>query len=212
MYRISSITADSQNMSSAVGIACLFLQRDLTFILISETKKRRGKKEIRPWCHHPWEMEVWDECYCVWFCHVKKHFSLFGLWAGLMVLWRESAVAREQRSQWAQRRKNIQKEGSQPCPIKILASPMVAIMSRWLCLVAGTLQQPGVFIILWILLPTRCGYFIRAPGELMKGQHSNCLPNDSGFTGALFTCKGRQGLARLRDEKALSPIKFLSGS
>lgn len=151
MYRISSITADSQNMSSAVGIACLFLQRDLTFILIWETKKRWGKKEIRPWCHHPWEMEVWDECYCVWFCHVKKHFSLFGLWAGLMVLWRESAVAREQRSQWAQRRKNIQKEGSQPCPIKILASPMVAIMSRWLCLVAGTLQQPGVFIILWIL-------------------------------------------------------------
>ena len=47
MYRISSITADSQNMSSAVGIACLFLQRDLTFILISETKKRWGKKRRR---------------------------------------------------------------------------------------------------------------------------------------------------------------------
>ena len=44
MYRISSITADSQNMSSAVGIACLFLQRDLTFILIWETKKRWEKR------------------------------------------------------------------------------------------------------------------------------------------------------------------------
>lgn len=58
MYRISSITVDSQNMSSAVGIACLFLQRDLTFILIWEAKMRWGEKEIHPWCHHPGEMEV----------------------------------------------------------------------------------------------------------------------------------------------------------
>lgn len=45
MYRISSITVDSQNMSSAVGIACLFLQRDLTFILIWEL--RRGGEKRR---------------------------------------------------------------------------------------------------------------------------------------------------------------------
>lgn len=69
---------------------------------------------------------------------------------------------------------------------------------------------------LWVLLPTRCGplgYFIRAPGELMKGQHSSCLPDGSWVTGALFTCKRRQEPASLRDEeKALSPVKLLGGS
>ena len=40
----------------------------------------------------------------------------------------------------------MEEEGSQFCPIKILASAMVEVVSRWLCLVAGASQQPsGVF-------------------------------------------------------------------
>lgn len=57
---------------------CLFLQRDLTFILIWETKKRWRKRRSVLQCHHPGEMRVWDKCYCVWFCHVKKHFPCLG--------------------------------------------------------------------------------------------------------------------------------------
>lgn len=67
---------------------------------------------------------------------------------------------------------------------------------------------------LWILLPTRCGplgYFIRAPGELMKGQHSHCFPNDFWFTRTLFTCKRRQELARLRNRRHYHPQRFSGG-
>lgn len=40
----------------------------------------------------------------------------------------------------------MEKEGSQFCPIKQgLKKAVVEIVSRWLCLVAGALQQPGVF-------------------------------------------------------------------
>lgn len=56
------------------GHSCLFLQRGLTFILIWETKKRWRKKEI----YHSVPLLRGngnrDKCYCIWFCHVKKHF------------------------------------------------------------------------------------------------------------------------------------------
>lgn len=72
-------------------------KRSLTFILFRRLR-RGGEQEIRPWCHHPGEMEVWDT---VWRLTVSSRniFSLFGLSAGLMVLcggnplWHGSSVA-----------------------------------------------------------------------------------------------------------------------
>lgn len=59
--------------------SCLFLQRDLTFILIWEAKKRWAEKEIHPPMPPPWgNGSMRYKCYCVWFCHVKQLFPCLG--------------------------------------------------------------------------------------------------------------------------------------
>lgn len=200
MYRISSITVDNQNMSSAVGIAvfpCKEISHSFWFGSLSKGGEK-GRYALQ--YQHPRELGVYDKCYCVWVCHVKKHFSLFGLRVDSVVPWREISAAGNS-------------IGSEPSAGKIHRTRALSFapLKSWHQLWPNSCrngfvswqehfssQQPAALIPRWILLPTRCepfGYFIRAPGELMKGQHSNCLPNDSWFTGALFTWKRRPELA-----------------
>lgn len=59
--------------------SCLFLWRDLTFILIWEAKKRWAEKEIHSSMPPPWgNGSMRYKCYCVWLCHVKQVFPSLG--------------------------------------------------------------------------------------------------------------------------------------
>lgn len=78
MYRIPSIMVDSGNVSCGWH-SRLSLQRDLTFILIWEAKKRWLEKEPHPSMPAPWgNGSVRHQWYCVCFCQVKQRFPCLG--------------------------------------------------------------------------------------------------------------------------------------